>query len=93
MKTRIYWPDYTVTTADNATKALAIIAEKQWEQEVTVVEMKKLLADRAWGWCNALVDPSLPDKEFLVALGETGMVFVWFGEENPFYGINEGKLA
>jgi hypothetical protein len=93
MKVTIYWPDYTMTKAANATAALKIIAEKQWEEQVSVERMKELLAGRAWGWCNAVVDPSLPDEEFLSALGDTGMVFVWFGEEDPWRGVGEGGLA
>lgn len=93
MKVAIYWPDYTITRAASATKALEVIAEKQWEEKVSVPRMKQLLADRAWGWCNSLVDPSLEDQEFLVKLGETGMVFVWFGDQDPWVGVREGRMA
>ena len=89
-KVAVYWPDYTISRARNATKLLELLALKQWEEEVSVHRMKELLAERAWGWSNEIVDPQLPDEEFLKELGETGMVFVWFGEGNPFQGLFDG---
>lgn len=93
MKVKIYWPDYTITVAVSATRALEVIAQKQWEEEVSVPRMKELLADRAWAWSRKIVDFDLEDKEFLKALGDTGMVFVWFGEGDPWVGLNERGLA
>ena len=93
MKVTIYWPDYSMTKAVSATRALEVIAEKQWEELVSVPRMKELLSERAWGWCNEIVDPTLSDDEFLKALGETGMVFVWFGEQDPWKGFHERGLA
>jgi hypothetical protein len=93
-KVSIYWPDYTITRGDNATDLLRKVALKQWEEEVTVPRMKELLAERAWGWSNSVVDPLLPDEEFIKELGDTGMVFVWFGEGDPFRGLTDaGGMA
>lgn len=82
MAVAIYWPDGSVTRANDPTAALQIVASKQWDQPVSVAKMKQLLSQRAIGWNDAVVDPLLPDAEFLSALGETGMVFVTDGRHS-----------
>jgi hypothetical protein len=43
-------------------------------------EIKEELAHRAYVWCGAIVDPELPDVDFLRAIGDSGMVDVVFGQ-------------
>ena len=93
VKVSIYWPDYTTTVAVSASRALEVVAQKQWEEEVSIPRMKELLAGRAWAWTNQIVDHRLPDDEFLKALGDTGMVFVWFGDGDPWVGLNARNMA
>lgn len=76
MGVAIYWPDGAVTRADSPSEALEIVAAKQWDQPMSVEALKHLLAARAWGWNESTLDATLPDADFLAALGETGMVFV-----------------
>lgn len=87
-KVTIYWPDYTVTRAETATQALEKIGLKQWKMLTDVGQIKRMLARRASIWSNATVDPETPSHEFLRQLGESGMVFVWFGDGDPFLGTD-----
>lgn len=85
-KVRIYWPDYTITKGKTARQALLKIGKKQWKTKTDIMEIKQMLAQRAFNWSNAIIDPSLPSHEFLTELGKTGMVFVWYGDGDPFLG-------
>ena len=87
-KVKIYWPDYTVTSADNASEVLLKIGKKQWKIETEVKSIKRMLSRRAYNWSGVQIDPELPNRQFLKALGESGMVFVWFGDGDPFIGVD-----
>jgi len=73
-----------MTDALSPTLALCKVAEKQWEDPGDLGQFKRLLANRAFGWNESIVDPELPDQEFLEALNRSGMVFVHFGETDPW---------
>lgn len=88
-KVRIYWPDYTITKGKNARQALLKIGKKQWKMKTDILEIKKMLSVRALNWSNAVIDPSLPSEEFLTELGKSGMVFVWYGDGDPFLGTKD----
>lgn len=83
----VFWTDFSKTVATNATECLRIIAKKQWD-DFDAVDIKKTLARRAYEWNGSVVDFMLPDYKFLKALGESGMVFVWFGSGDPFAAIS-----
>jgi len=89
---KIYWPDYTITKGRTARQALMSIGKKQWKTKTDIQEIKKMLATRAFNWSNAIIDPELPSEEFLEQLGASGMVFVWFGDGDPFVGIRDFTL-
>lgn len=72
------FPDGSIIKGKTATEVLERLAKVQWES-VSVEGMKHLMSARAYGWNNAIVDPALPDDEFVRALGESGMVFVTDG--------------
>lgn len=86
-KVSVYFPDFTVVRGKNASDALLKIGKKQWKYEDRLGAIKQLLAKRAFNWSGAQIDPTLPSPEFLVQLGESGMVFVWFGDGNPWTGL------
>lgn len=79
------FPDGSVIKGVDATDALAALAKMQW-QKVSVDGMKHLLAARAYGWNHSVVDPGLPDAEFVHAIGETGMVFVTYTDNGRHGG-------
>lgn len=72
---RALFPDGTEVRGVNATDLLAQIAKMQW-YKVSIDAMKHLLAARAYGWNNSILNPDLDDDSFVKSLGETGMVFV-----------------
>lgn len=72
----VLWPDGTRTRGETATACLEMIAKVQWSQPMTVTGVKYVLAARAYGWNATVVDPTLPDDEFVRSLGNSGMVFV-----------------
>lgn len=82
----VFWTDYTKTVASNPTECLRIIAKKQWE-DFDAANIKRTLARRAYDWNGSMLDFELSDYAFLKALGDTGMVFVWFGDGDPFASI------
>ena len=85
MRTRVYFPDGTMMDCDSPAEFFARLAEKQFvDHQVTVDEMKELLSDRAWGWNTTIIDPRLDDEAFLKKLGKSGVVFVHFGDDDPF---------
>ena len=86
---KIYWPDYTITTGKTAKQALLKIGKKQWKMKTDILEIKRMLSDRAFRWSNATIDPSLSCEQFLVELGKSGMVFVHLGEGDPFTGFGD----
>ncbi len=88
-RVRVYWPDGSMNSAQHASAMLDIIAEKQ-EHEIPVdrPHMKRMLANRAFGWGEAIVDPESDDESFLKALGMSGMVFVQFGD-GEMYGTED----
>lgn len=79
---RAMFPDGTEVRGLTASDLLAEIAKMQW-YKVGVDAMKHLLAARAYGWNNAVLNPDLDDDEFVHALGETGMVFVLVEDSDP----------
>jgi hypothetical protein len=83
----VYFPDYTVIRGKNASEVLLKVGKKQWKFENRLDAIKRMLSKRASHWSGAEIDPNLPAPEFLTALGESGMVFVWFGPEDPFIGV------
>ena len=87
-KVTIYWPDYTITKARSADQALMKIGKKQWKLEIDVLRIKKMLAKRANDWTGIEIDVDTDSRTFLRNLGESGMVFVWFGDGDPFFGVN-----
>jgi hypothetical protein len=87
MQVSVYFPDYTVTRGKSASEVLLKIGKKQWKFEDRLSAIKEMLARRAMHWSGTEIDPSLPSPEFLKALGDSGMVFVWFGDSDPFVGV------
>ena len=83
----VYFPDHTVIRGKSASQVLLAIGKKQWKYQDKLAAIKRMLAVRAHNWSGAEIDPTLPSPEFLHALGESGMVFVWYGEEDPFVGL------
>lgn len=75
----IFWPDGAITRGHSATDALWTIADKQWDQPMSIHDVKYVLAARAFGWNNSVIDPTLSDDDFVDALGSSGMVFVQRG--------------
>lgn len=83
MAVRLIFPDETVVTGHDPTDVLRRLGNLQWTVK-DVDEMKLALSDRAWAWNSSLVDPLLPDSEFLMALDDTGMVAVdWSATKAP----------
>ncbi len=73
-------PLYRLTDNDGVTfegtsawEILDMLRFKQFDPVDDVAQLKKVLAVRAEAWCGRLVDPSLPDVEFLQALVRCGL--------------------
>lgn len=83
MAVRLIFPDETELAGVDATDVLRRLGNIQWTP-TDVAETKVALSDRAWAWNNSLLDPLLPDSEFLMALDDTGMVAVdWTATKAP----------
>ena len=78
MKVALYWPDGTALPGEDPTDVLARLGRLQWTP-LDVAAMKAALSDRAYAWSGAVLDPLLPDDEFLTALDASGLCAVVYG--------------
>jgi len=69
---RVTWPDGSSQSATSATALLDQIRAQQFDPVVDVAAMRRALSDRAFILIDALVDDSLGDDEFVMALDRVG---------------------
>lgn len=67
---QVRWTDGFLVHGSSASEVLAEIGGRMWDPPQNI---KATLAYRAWSYFRVNVDESLPDDEFLKALGEAGL--------------------
>lgn len=69
---RLSFPGSGVYTGDTPTQLLNRLSKRQFDPDDRA-NIKAALAWRAWVMRDVSIDPSLPDEEFLLAFGATGI--------------------